>query len=189
MKKIFLTSFGVLIVLIGFIAILHFLPCKDGACYGEKRGHCAVDGKHEGCEGKGHGCDPDSYRGKAGCEGKGHGCDSKGSCERKGDHCGDGHGKMHKEIRIEMHGDGACAHGEMGKGCGHGKMNAACSGHGNPDSYREDGGKCMMPGMEMGCPVMGGCCCCMMMHGGMMHKGMCGMDSVVKKDSVVIIRK
>ncbi len=183
MKRLFLTSFGILVVLIGFIAVLHFLPCRGGACCGEKQGHCAVDGKHEGCESKGHGCEGKSgCEGKAGCEEKGHGCESKGHG------CGDGHGKMHKEIRMEMHGDGGCAHGEMSKGCGHGKMDAACGGHGNPGSNREEGGKCMMPGMEMSCPMMGGCCC-MMMHGGMMHKEMCKMDSIVKKDSIVIIRK
>jgi hypothetical protein len=177
MKRLLFTSFGILIALIGFIAILHFLPCR-GECYGSE-GHCAVEGKH----GEGHGCE-----GKSGCEGKGHGCEAKGSCGHKGDGCGDGHGEMHKEMHTGMHGDAACGHGGMDKACGHGhgEMDAACGGHG-----KLEGAKCMMPEMEMSCgPMMGCCCCCAMMHGGMMEKNIRVMiDSAGKKDSVVIIRK
>lgn len=112
MKKLVLTAAGVTIALIGFIAILYFLPAKCGG---------SSCGKHEECcekESKGHSC-----------EGKGPGCEGKEhqTCKE----WKDADGKMHKEVRIEIRdgGDmqGSCGgHGEMRGGCG--KMNMQMHG-------------------------------------------------------------
>jgi hypothetical protein len=138
MKRLAILSTGVLIALIGFIAVLYFLPCENhGGCCGHDKMSvsCGKTGHHE-----------------MHMKGDHH----EGGCGHQ-EMCGDGKGAcMHKEIRVEMHG-GGCGHDMMKAGCGDG-MNEGC----------RDGGTEMQMGCQMPSTGKGCCCCCMMMMGGKM---------------------
>jgi hypothetical protein len=160
MKRLALLSTGVLLALIGFTAVLYFLPINSA-------GHCAAGNKMECSDEKA--C---MHAGGHSSHADGKGCAHKGGCT---------HGNMHKEVRIEMH--GACGHkskamrceenGEMKSGCAHGAEKMSCGGTGEMAAVCGDA-KSMHGGME----VMG-CCCCKMM---MMHHA--HGDSIKVTDSV-----
>ncbi len=129
MKKLAITSFAVLVALIGFTAILVFLPCGD-VCCGEKTeqhgSNCSgekKDCKHEGkCEDKKSGCTHEGKCGKekSGCGSENHGNGKSGCDKGEGNHegCGGGNekcmvrewtdadGKVHKEVKVMIDGDG-----------------------------------------------------------------------------------
>lgn len=146
------TATGVAVVLIGLVLALYMLPEKAGCCKEQNI-------QTENCKGKDHHCDGK----KSGCEGKETHCVKEWK---------DADGKMHKEVRIEIRGDG-----DMKSECGgHGEMRGGCQDKKN--SSCEAGG-------EM--PVH--CCCCtmmMQMHGGMMDHCKMEKDSMVLDTSVRI---
>ncbi|MEO5641825.1 MAG: hypothetical protein ABIQ40_19000 [Bacteroidia bacterium] len=114
MKKLAITSVAVLIALIGFTAILVFLPCGDG-CHGKKDG-CEL--REAKCSGDKKDCTHAGKCGdeKSGCEmGKGHhdGCGSGNEkCSMK--EWTDADGKCHKEVKVVINGDGK---GDMHGAC------------------------------------------------------------------------
>ena len=110
MKKLAITSVVVLIALIGFIAVLCFLPgnnccgkqegceMREAKCSGEMRGD-KCGGKHEGC-GKGQGHHEDC----------GNANEKRMVREWK-----DADGKVHKEVKVIIGGEGDGMN--MGSGC------------------------------------------------------------------------
>ncbi len=83
MKKLALTSFAVLVALIGFTAILVCLPCNNDRC-----------GSHEGCEMSDGKCDG----GKESCQ--------KGNEKRIVKKWTDADGKVHEEVTVTVGDDG-----------------------------------------------------------------------------------
>lgn len=164
MKRLFANALIVLAALVGFIVVLFFLPANPGSCGEGKEGDCHRQGK---CHDTEMSCPHQMHDGgdMASCHGKEMKCGGgMESCQGNKDECmkewKDADGKMHKEIRIEIHGDGK-------EGCGmHEEMESGCGG------------------MNM----HGGCCCCcrMMMMGGGMHQEM--MKDSMQLDTTVRVK-
>jgi hypothetical protein len=114
MKKLAITSVAVLIALIGFTAVLCLLP--GGNCCGERDGCEMHDGKCPHEKGMSDGkCSHD----KSGCE------MNEGKCggeKRIVKEWKDADGKMHKEVKVTIGGDGdmqmggSCQMGNNGQG-------------------------------------------------------------------------
>ena len=154
MKKLTLLAAGVLLALIGFIAVLYFLPGSN-CCGHEQR--CEKEWKDG--DGRMHKEVRVEIR-----DGEGMQCP---------------HGEMHGGCgEMQMH--GGCGDMKMEGGCPHGDMQMQ-GGCGGDMKMKMDSG-CQMKMPMMGCGGMHGCCCCcmMMMHGGMDH---CMMNDSMKMDT------
>ncbi len=180
MKKLAITSFAVLVALIGFTAILVFLPCGDVCCgekteqHGSKCSGEKKDCKHEGkCDNKKSGC---AHEGKCGKEKSG--CAHEGKCGKEKSGCGSGN---------HENGKSGCDKGEGShEGCGGGNEKCMVREWTDADGKVHKEVKMMIDGdgKGMSCPMENSnhsaCCgCCPMRNGGGYHHGdSSGSDSV-----------